>query len=47
MKPRDFIKTASIVAPAMGLFPADLSSITREIVPGNLKKECWAGREKC
>ncbi len=38
MKRRDFIKTASIIAPAMSLFPADLSSITREIVPGNLEK---------
>ena len=38
MKRRDFIKTASIIAPSIGLFPADLSSIAREIVPGNLEK---------
>jgi predicted aldo/keto reductase-like oxidoreductase len=38
MKRRDFIKTSAIMAPAMGLFPADLSFITRESVPGKLEK---------
>jgi predicted aldo/keto reductase-like oxidoreductase len=38
MKRRDFIKTTSLIAPAMSLFPADLSAITRELVPGNLEK---------
>jgi aryl-alcohol dehydrogenase-like predicted oxidoreductase len=38
MKRRDFIKTTAIMAPAMSLFPADLSFITRESVPGRLEK---------
>jgi aryl-alcohol dehydrogenase-like predicted oxidoreductase len=38
MKRRKFIKTASIIAPAMSLFPADLSSVEREIGQGNLEK---------
>jgi len=38
MKRRDFIKTTSIMAPVMGIFPPDLSSITRESVAGNLEK---------
>ena len=38
MKRRDFIKTTSIVAPAISLFPADLSSIARESVPNGIEK---------
>ena len=38
MKRRDFIKTTSLIAPAMSLFPADLSSIARESVSGSLEK---------
>lgn len=38
MKRRDFIKTTALVAPAMSIFPADLSSITRVPEPGKLEK---------
>jgi aryl-alcohol dehydrogenase-like predicted oxidoreductase len=38
MKRRDFIKAASVTAPVISLFPADLSSITRNILPGNIEK---------
>lgn len=38
MKRRDFIKTTALVAPAMNLFPADLSSITRDLTGGKLEK---------
>jgi predicted aldo/keto reductase-like oxidoreductase len=38
MKRRDFIRTTAIMAPAMGLFPADLSSVSREFVPSKLEK---------
>ena len=38
MKRRDFIKTTAIVAPALSLFPADLSFIKRESVAGMLEK---------
>jgi hypothetical protein len=38
MKRRDFIKTTAVIAPAMSLFPADLSLITRESVEGKLEK---------
>ncbi len=38
MKRRDFIKTTSIMAPAISLFPSDLSAISREAVPGKLEK---------
>ena len=37
MKRREFIKTTAIVAP-MSIFPADLSSIIRESVPGMVEK---------
>jgi len=38
MKRRDFIKTTAIMAPALSLFPADLSFIKRESVTGMLEK---------
>jgi len=38
MKRRDFIKTTSLIAPAISLFPADLSGIRRESVSGGLEK---------
>jgi len=38
MKRRDFIKTTSLAAPAIGLFPADLSFINRESVLGKIEK---------
>ncbi len=38
MKRRDFIKTTAMVAPMMSLFPADLSAITRESLPGKIEK---------
>ena len=38
MKRRDFIKASAIVAPMMGMFPADLNSIIRESLPGKIEK---------
>ena len=38
MKRRDFIKAAAIAAPAISLFPADLSGIERKAVPGKIEK---------
>jgi aryl-alcohol dehydrogenase-like predicted oxidoreductase len=38
MKRRDFIKTTAIVAPAISMFPADLSGISRSAVPGKIEK---------
>jgi aryl-alcohol dehydrogenase-like predicted oxidoreductase len=38
MKRRDFIRTSAIMAPAMSLFPADLSFIKRESAPGKIEK---------
>jgi predicted aldo/keto reductase-like oxidoreductase len=38
MKRRDFIRKTAIMAPAMSLFPPDLSFITRESVSGKLEK---------
>ena len=38
MKRRNFIKTAAIIAPAISLFPPDLSFITRESVAGKVEK---------
>lgn len=38
MKRRDFIKTASLAAPMISLFPADLSAIARKSFPGKLEK---------
>lgn len=38
MKRRDFIRKTATVAPLITLFPADLSFITRESVPGKLEK---------
>jgi predicted aldo/keto reductase-like oxidoreductase len=38
MKRRDFIRKTAIMAPVVGLFPPDLSFITRESVPGKLEK---------
>ena len=38
MKRRDFIKTTAVVAPMISLFPADLSSISRESLPGKIEK---------
>jgi predicted aldo/keto reductase-like oxidoreductase len=38
MKRRDFIKTSSMMAPALSLFPANLSEISRQSVPGGLEK---------
>jgi aryl-alcohol dehydrogenase-like predicted oxidoreductase len=38
MRRRNFIKTATIGASMMSIFPADLSSIVRESLPGKLEK---------
>jgi predicted aldo/keto reductase-like oxidoreductase len=38
MKRRDFIKVATIAAPAISLFPADLSAIKRKTLPGKIEK---------
>jgi len=38
MKRRDFIRTTALVAPAMSMFPADLSGITRNTAPGKIEK---------
>jgi predicted aldo/keto reductase-like oxidoreductase len=38
MRRRDFIKTTAIAAPAISLFPADLSAISRKIMPGKIEK---------
>ncbi len=38
MKRRDFIKAATIAAPVISLFPADLSAIIRKTFPGNVEK---------
>jgi predicted aldo/keto reductase-like oxidoreductase len=38
MERRDFIKKTSIIAPMISLFPADLSSITRNLHPGKIEK---------
>jgi aryl-alcohol dehydrogenase-like predicted oxidoreductase len=38
MKRRDFIKTATVAAPVISLFPADLTALVRESVPGKLEK---------
>ncbi len=38
MKRRDFIKTTSLIAPAITLFPADLSEIGRQSVTGGIEK---------
>ena len=38
MKRRDFIRASAIAAPAISLFPADLSFIERELRAGKLEK---------
>ncbi len=38
MKRRDFLKTTAYITPVISLFPADLSFINRESVPGKLEK---------
>jgi aryl-alcohol dehydrogenase-like predicted oxidoreductase len=38
MKRREFIKTTAIAVPAISLFTADLSAITRNFVPGKIEK---------
>jgi predicted aldo/keto reductase-like oxidoreductase len=38
MRRRDFIKATSIMAPALSLFPPDLSNIKRESVKGRIEK---------
>lgn len=38
MKRRDFIKSTALAAPMISLFPADLSAMVRETVPGKLEK---------
>jgi len=38
MKRRDFIRTTAIIAPMMNMFPADLSSIVRQSLPGKIEK---------
>ncbi len=38
MKRRDFIRTTAIAVPALRLFPADLSEITRMSLPGKIEK---------
>ena len=38
MKRRDFIRNTAVMAPMISLFPADLSSVTRESVNGKIEK---------
>lgn len=38
MKRRDFIRAAAVAAPAISLFPADLTSIVRSEEPGKIEK---------
>jgi hypothetical protein len=38
MKRRNFIKTTTLAAPIMSLFPADLSAIARKTHPGKIEK---------
>jgi len=38
MKRREFIRSTAIIAPVMSMFPADLSTITREKTPGRIEK---------
>ncbi len=38
MKRRDFIKATAAIAPAITLFPADLSGISRDMAPGKMEK---------
>lgn len=38
MKRRDFIRAATLAAPVFSLFPADLSTITRKTLSGNVEK---------
>lgn len=38
MKRRDFIKTTSLAAPMISLFPAELSAITRKKISGKIEK---------
>ncbi len=38
MKRREFLKKTAILAPALGLFPADLSALVREIKRGQIEK---------
>lgn len=38
MKRRDFLKATAMGIPAIGIFPADLSGITREEQPGQIEK---------
>lgn len=38
MKRRDFIRTTAVAVPAIGLFPADLSGISRMVNPGTIEK---------
>ena len=41
MKRRDFIKKTATLVPALSLFPADLSSITRSSGPGQMEKRMF------
>ena len=47
MKRRDFIKTTAIIAPMMSMFPADLSSVSRESLPGRSKNDLWDVQVRC
>lgn len=38
MKRRDFIKTTTLAAPMISIFPSDLSAITRMSLPGKIEK---------
>lgn len=38
MKRRDFVKAATAVAPMISLFPADLTSLVRQTIPGKLER---------
>ena len=38
MKRRDFIRKTAIAMPAISMFPADLSSVSRSMVPGKVEK---------
>ncbi len=38
MKRREFIRTTAIVAPALSIFPPDLSGISRKSAPGKIEK---------
>ena len=46
MKRRDFIRTTAIAVPALRLFPADLSEITRMSLPGKIEKRSLGQKKR-